>query len=43
MQIYKEIIHRYCIFFYEKPTKMDFDRVRSEYSIFTIMAKLGCD
>lgn len=22
---------------------MDFDRVRSEYSILTIMAKLGCD
>ena len=25
------------------PTKMDFDRVRSKYSILTIMAKLGCD
>ena len=29
--------------FYEKPTTMDFDRVRSEYSILIIMAKLGCD
>ena len=25
------------------PTKMDFDRVRSKYSILTTMAKLGCD
>ena len=32
----------YCIF-YEKPTKKDFDRVRSECPILTIMAKLGCD